>query len=134
MLQLRFNWSAPVHSTLLKFSQHIAGSFLIKFSCSDEKFNCSNFWPLRLKFVISACATLDCLLIYSFYKFCDIMSVQAYIVDSHWRIDSVDVGMKITIWIFLKYFLVYNSSLKTQFSNQAMNMKIRLNKFCKRTL
>ena len=57
-----------------------------------------------------------------------------YIVDSLWWIDSIDVVMKVTSWLFLKYFLVYNSSLKMLFTTQAMNLKVGLNKFCKRTV
>ena len=57
-----------------------------------------------------------------------------YIADSLWWTDSIDVVMKVTLWIYLKYFLVYNFSLKMSFTTQAMNLKIGLNKFCNRTV
>ena len=52
-----------------------------------------------------------------------------YIVDSLWWLDSIEVVMKVTSWLFLKYFLVYNSSLKMSFTTQAMIWRLDLINF-----
>ena len=91
------------------------------------------FFTTTLK-VCNICMRNSRWLVNTFYKFSNMILIETYIVDSLWWINSIDVGMKLTIWIFLKYFLVYNSSLKMSFSKHAMNMKIRVNKFCKMTL
>ena len=47
-----------------------------------------------------------------FTNFLTWYQLETYIVDSLWWIDSIDVFVKVIIRIFLKYFLVYNSSHK----------------------
>ena len=90
-----------------------------------------NVSPLRLKYVISAGGTLNYLLKRNFYKLSDIISIGTYIVDSFWWVDSIDVVMKVTLWLFLKYFLVYNSSLKCHSPHKQRIWRLDLINFVK---
>ena len=96
-----------------------------------SKVQLKRFSPLRLKFVISACETLDYLLLHTFAKFSDIISFGTYIVDSLWWIDSIDVVTKVTLWLFLKYVLVYNPQLKCHSTHKRWIWRLELINFVK---
>ena len=76
-----------------------------------------NVSPLRLKYVISSCGSFNYLLKHIFYKFSGI-----YIGNLHCGQSLIDVIMTATLWLYLRFFQMYNSSLKMSFSLQAMNL------------